>query len=314
MSGLGSLYLLSSEIQTLSKHYKQTLEGLQKLYQKTPEPVVFFLGGSLPLPAQIHIRQLTLFAMVCRLPENILHRLAKYILTSLPDSTKSWFLQIKKLCFTYNLPHPLLLLADPPTKASFSHRVRLNVLDFWQTKLRQETAELPSLRFFKPQFMSLSQPHPLWTTCGSNRYEINKACCQAKYLSGRFRSEKLLSHFGHGNLPFCQLHPEGEKVVGDLAHHLVHCSALADRRECLFDYWNSISSSSSVCNQILKCVQTSANEDDFLQFILDCSSVPTVIAAAQEHGADIYKILFKACRTYCYSLYRARLKLLSQWS
>ena len=252
--------------------------------------------------------------MICRLPDNILHRLATYILTNLPDSTKSWFLQIKKLCFKYNLPHPLLLLADPPTKAPFSHRVRLSVLDFWQTKLRQEAAQLPSLKFFKPQYMSLSQPHPLWTTCGSNRYELNKACCQAKYLSGRFRTEQLLSHFGAGNLPFCQLHPhQNEEVVGDLAHHLVHCSALADRREFLFEYWNTISNDNIVCKQILKTVQ-SADEDDFLQFILDCSSVPIVIAAAQEHGKDIYKILYKASRTYCYSLYRARLKLLSQWT
>ena len=162
--------------------------------------------------------------------------------------------------------------------------------------------------------MLLSQPHSLWTTCGRNRYELNKACCQAKYLSGRFRTEKLLSHFGAGNFPFCQLHPpQNEEVVSDLTHHLVHCSALADRLEFLFEYWKTISNNNIVWKPILKTVQ-SADEDDFLQFILDCSSVPIVIAAAQEHGKDIYKILYNASWTYCYSLYRARLKLLSQWT
>ena len=60
----------------------------------------------------------------------------------MPDSTKSWFLQIKNLCFQYNLPHPLLLLADSPSKQSVSSLVRLNVLDFWQVKLRADASKL----------------------------------------------------------------------------------------------------------------------------------------------------------------------------
>ena len=220
LSGLGSLFLLQSEIQTLSRHYKTTLEGLQKLYQRTPDPVVYFLAGSLPFSAHLHKRQLTLFGMLCRLPDNILHRLAKYILTTYPDSTKSWFMQIKKLCFQYELPHPLLLLSDPPSKDDFKNLVKLNVLDYWQSKLRAEAAPLLSLRYFKPEFMSLSSPHPLWSSCGDNSYELNKACTQAKYLSGRFRTDKLLSSFSGENSPFCQLHPDTH-TEGDLLPQLV---------------------------------------------------------------------------------------------
>ena len=99
LSGLGSLFLLESEVKILSQHYKDTLEALQKLHAKTPEPVVFFLAGSLPFRGYLHIRQLTIFSMICRLQKNILNRIAQYILTRLPDSAKSWFMQIKKLCF-----------------------------------------------------------------------------------------------------------------------------------------------------------------------------------------------------------------------
>ena len=311
LSGVGSLCLLQSEIQTLSQHYKKTLEGLQRLYQKTPEPVVFFLGGSLPLPALLHIRQLTLFAMICRKPENILHRIAEYILTCLPDSTKSWFIQIKSLCYQYSLPHPLILLADPPSKQVFSKLIRLNIQDFWQSKLRLDARQLPSLKFFKPQFMSLARPHHLWRTCGSNSYELNKATVQAKYLSGRFRTEKLLSHFATGNSQFCQLHPETE-TVGDLMHHLVLCPALATRRSLILEYWDNISYATPICYNILQQMKTT-DPETFLQFLLDCSVLPVVIEAAQQHGEQIYNILFKATRTFCYSLYRARLKLLDQW-
>ena len=116
LSGLGCLFLLESEVNVLSHHYKVVLEALQKLHTKTPEPVVFFLAGSLPFRGFLHIRQLTIFSMICRLQNNILHKIAEYVLTRLPDTAKSWFMQIKKLCFQYDLPHPLQLLKEPPNK------------------------------------------------------------------------------------------------------------------------------------------------------------------------------------------------------
>ena len=197
LSGLGSLYLQESDLKILAQHYKETLQGLQKLYTLTPEPVVFFLGVSLPFRALLHLRQIGLFCMIARLPGNVLHSISEYVLTTLPDSTMSWFSQVKEICYTYDLPHPLLLLRDPPDKESFKHTVKLKITQFWQEKLRASAARLKdsSLCYFNPDFMSLVKPHPLWTTCGANSYETNKACIQAKYLSGRFRTDKLLSHF-----------------------------------------------------------------------------------------------------------------------
>ena len=184
LSGLGCLYLLESEKKTLSQHYKETLQNLQKLYPNTPESVVFFLGGSLPFLAHLHMRQLSIFSMICRLPGNILNELAKYVLTCLPDNTKSWFCQMKDVCYQYNLPTPLLLLKNPPSQEEFKAEVKLKVLDYWQRKLRNNAAQLEkaSLAFFKPSYMSLIKPHILWTTCCGNIYELNKASIQAKYL------------------------------------------------------------------------------------------------------------------------------------
>ena len=91
LSGVSSLILLQSEEDALSQHYKETLQGLQKLYQKTPRAVVYFLAGSLPFPALLHIRQLGLFSMITREPNNILHSMAKYMLTTLPENTRTWF-------------------------------------------------------------------------------------------------------------------------------------------------------------------------------------------------------------------------------
>ena len=124
MSGVASLTLLKSEVDALAQHYKQTLENLLKIHKKTPESFVFFISGSLPFPAILHIRQLGLFGMICRLEDNILHRLAKYILTTCSDNIYSWFSQIKMICTKYRLPHPLTLLESQPSKESFKKLVK----------------------------------------------------------------------------------------------------------------------------------------------------------------------------------------------
>ena len=313
LSGLGSLYLLESEKKTLSQHYKETLQNLQKLYSRTPESVVYFLGGSLPFLAHLHIRQLSIFAMICRIPGNILNELAQYVLTCLPDKTKSWFSDVREICYQYNLPTPLLLLNNPPSRKEFKETVKLKVLDFWQAKLRAEAKKLEnaSLAFFKPAFMSLSKPHLLWTTCQGNSYELNKATIQAKYLSGRFRTEKLLSHFAGTNSKFCELHPETE-TVGDIHHHLVLCPKLQDCRAALFEYWEQIAANNQTANNILSDIQTSTT-CLFLQFVLDCGVLLHVIRAANIDSYTLNNILLKTTRIYCYSMYRTRRKQLDQW-
>ena len=130
--GVATLNLLESEteIDTLSHHYKEAVQGLIKLHQATPDPVVYFLAGCLPLHAQLHIRQITLFLMITQFPANILNRAGSSILTTLPDSSKYWFNNIKKLCHQYFLPHPLLLLQSPPDMTTFKKHVKLKVVDF----------------------------------------------------------------------------------------------------------------------------------------------------------------------------------------
>ena len=135
--------------------------------------------------------------------------------------------------------------------------IKLKVQDFWQMKLREDASKLESnsLKYFNPRFMSLSRPHQLWLSCGNDRYQLNKVCLQAKYLSGRSHTEKLMSHFSKENSPFCQLHPETE-TVSDLLHHLVLCPVLDPLQKELFEFWNKLSAPSPVCARILLDAKT----------------------------------------------------------
>ena len=75
-SGVGALILTKPERDVLSSYVKTTTENLLKLHPKTPEPFVFLISGCLPAEAMLHIRQLSLFLMVCNLPNNILNSIA----------------------------------------------------------------------------------------------------------------------------------------------------------------------------------------------------------------------------------------------
>ena len=56
--------------------------------------------------------------------------------------------------------------------------------------------------------MSLTRPHPLWTTCCSNPHEVNKASIEAKKLGWQYRSDYLTT------LWFSQ-NKDGLKISGD---------------------------------------------------------------------------------------------------
>ena len=67
MSGLGSLFLSSGEIACIDQQFKRTLQNLLKLAVSSPSALVYFVAGSLPVTAILHLRQLSLFGMICHL-------------------------------------------------------------------------------------------------------------------------------------------------------------------------------------------------------------------------------------------------------
>ena len=308
-SGMASLLLNQTEIMTIAQHVKETTERLLKLHPRTPEPVVFFLAGRLPGEALLHIKQLTLFGMICRLPGNILNIIAHRLLTYSSQGKRHWFAHIRNLCHKYNLPHPLNLLQEPPTKDVFKKRIKDNITDFWQDTLRNHAASLKSLKFFKPYFMSLRKPHPMWQVATTS-YQVNKCITVSRMLSGRFKCGSLLRHIIPNNSGICEL---CKTELEDLPHILVpRCPLLKEKACGLVEFARETLSHSETDNCAARAIFESKllNEDDnFVQFILDPSVVPDVIAAEQYLPGTL-QLLLGITTTWCYSLNRTRMKLL----
>ena len=322
LSGLAALVLSKVEQESIDHHHKIQVERLQRLYPGTPEPVVYFLAGTLPASAVLHLRQLSLLGMIGRLgPESILHRHGRQILARTPPestahlntSSQSWFVQVRQLTERYKLPDPLLILASPPSKEAWKKLTKVKVIEHCTTVLREHAASLPSLALFRATHMSLASPSPIWTSCRSSTFEVKKAVVQARMGSGRYRTCWLRRHWGDHETGMCRV----PGCTGDIPGTLLHlatgqCPGLADATAAAAFHWAKHAGQYS---SLLPLLQDYARAEPsvFLGFLRDPSTQQPVIALAQELGRDIISQLCYLTRTWLFTMHKERLKKLGFW-
>ena len=247
------------------------------------------------------MRLLSNFGMICRLQGSFLHTIAVHQLTSAKPSSGSWFLQIRDLCLKYGLPSPHSLLDSPPSKDIFKRLTKSKVIDFWESNLRDEATALrpSSLQNFKPEYMSLCKPHLIWTTCGSNPYEINKAVIQARMLSGRYVTDQLSRHWTDNKTGVCSLPTCTGQEIGSLEHLLLFCPALSETRIRVIGLCLSVASEHEELEKIIYTCLFSQNVN-----------VQPVIKLKQASCLNLIKRLFYITRSWCYAIHRSRMNKL----
>ena len=82
-------------------------------------------------------------------------------------------------------------------------------------------------------------------------------------------------------------------------------------REKLTIFWSE-NQNETVRNLVKEALNS--NLDYLLQFILDCSALPSVISATQQHGHVILHELFHLTRTWCFVMHRQRMRMLGRWN
>ena len=316
LSGISSLVLSNDDLKLIDNHYSETLRCILRLHKKTPRCVTFFLAGSLPGSALIHLRQLSIFGMICRLQNNVLHHHAVNIFTSKTYSPKSWFSQIRSYCVQYGLPHPVDLLTSPPTKSTFKNLVRKKIVSYWEENLRCEALQLRSLAFFKPSYMSLVVAHPMIISAGNSPAKVAMATVQMQMLSGRYRTDSLMRYWKQDISGFCNLSSECCDHLDDIEHLLRGCTALESTRRKLLSFTEKYILDHYLHQDIVAVIRNFCNpvSPSFCHFVLDCSSNPLVICLMQQHGGKfVLESLFDITRTWIFVLHRERLKLRGQW-
>ena len=325
-SGVASLALTEKELSIINKHYKNMICKYQKLPLNTPECVVYFLAGSLPATAIIHLRKLSLLGMIARSsPDSILQKVGRQSLLSTTYNKKSWFYSLRSISQLYDLPDPLLVLQNgfETTKEVWKRQCKAKVVSYWELHLRGQADLLPSLKYFKPHFMSLNRPHSVWTLPESG-YEVKKAHVVATMLSGRYFSDYHARHWSKTNRDgFCQLclaashslespSPHSPIPLGTLEHMLVDCPSLQETRNKCRTLWEKYCSNQPLLRSIL--LELEALESPPVQFLLDPSCSPPVIKAIQTVGEGILIQLQYLTRTWCYSHHLRRHKFLKLYN
>ena len=253
-----------------------------------------------------------MFGQICRLRngDNILARHALNVLSSAQSSSKSWFWRLRDLCLQYGLPHPQDWLTSQPSKLQVKSMTKTAVLQHWLAILRTKTMSLPSLKYLRTDYLGLTTCHPIFTTCRSSPWEVEKGTSQARLLSGRSRVEALSSHWVPGNkegmctLSMCWRTENSHR--GTVEHLLLSCPSLSTVRQTLQEFNKSYLSA----NPNLEPLVNICLESDPAQFWLDCSTLAPVISAVQREGESLLFGLFKMTRNYCHGLWKARVSQL----
>ena len=250
--------------------------------------------------------------------DTILQKVGRNSLQSYRNG-KSWFIQLRQVCDLYNLPDPLLVLQSPPSKYSWKKECKAKVMLFWEDKLRLDAKSLPSLSYFKPEYMSLSTVHPLWSLAES-AYEVRKAATVACMLSGRYVTDYRSRHWEKSNPSgYCQLcmMTGFPQTPGTLTHLLIGCPALSDVRLKMISLWRDYILDKPTLFPLVNhhtVYSDQSGEELHMLFLLDPSSCPTVILSVQNHGQGILSDLMYLTRTWCHSHHSKRRNLLKLYN
>ena len=314
MSGLGSLVLSAKEVAVVDQQYKKTLQNILKLPSTSPASLIYFTAGSLPGTAIVHLRQLSLFGMLCRLPEDPLNHHGQQVFLNTTKYQHSWFMQIRSLLKQYKLPHPIYFMTTALSKEAYKKLIKSKVIDFWEDKLRAEASFLPSLRLFLTPYFSLCHPHRIWTSAGHKPYEVSKARIQLLFLSNQYPCGARTRHWSQDNpqglcsYPTCR----ALNMVETPEHMLLVCPAFNSTRERLLSI--CLKQRNPVSYNIITNYLFLHQSSKLLRILLDCSTAPEVILAAQTFGNSVYDDLFYIGRTWCFSIHREHLKMLGRWN
>ena len=95
---------------------------------------------------------------------------------------------------------------------------------------------------------------------------------------------------------------------------LLQCVDLAPARSRIAALWNQTFLCYPELRSVVEaCFAPNIDEEKSMQFLLDCSTLPEVILLWQQQWDWTMDKLFYLTRSYCYSVHKARLRILGKW-
>ena len=137
-------------------------------------------------------------------------------------------------------------LTNSPSKFAYNARVKTKLMDYWEQKLRMEASTLDSILFFKPAYMSLRRPHPLWLQPISS-IQCLYGCKDAFWQVSYWYAAETRTNNNSGR---CLLSACKELFVpGSLEHILLFCPSIQPKRLDLLNLEVDFQNKKTNCNK-----------------------------------------------------------------
>ncbi|CAG2239125.1 SLC5A6 [Mytilus edulis] len=185
----------------------------------------------LPIEAEIHLKALTLFGNITRANKTSVEwRLAERQLQLKTHTSKSWFIQIKKICLKYDLPDCQNFLTYPLGKFQWKKLITRKIYTYWREKINENSEGYSSLQHIACAY-KIKTIHPILTTNTSNCRDINRIPIRTKVATGNYILQSNRAKFNKCEVSAtCKICNKEDETI---EHFLISCIHLEPDRERL---------------------------------------------------------------------------------
>ena len=224
LHGLEAVVLKQKDIESLEAFFRKILRQIQSLPESTAKEGIYLLLGATTLESLYHIKVLTMFGNICRLPRgHLLYRLCRRQLAMRADSKASWLTLVTSLGEKYNINiHKQLLY--PWTKTLWKRFIRNTIKEHCHDGLRKSAIGKTSLEYLcvNENFPNI---HPTWEY--TKHYRIPASIVRVRMLVGRYKHEVFLAKLQPEKDKMCRLCGTAEE---DTTHMISTCPDTKDLR------------------------------------------------------------------------------------
>ena len=284
---------------------KKTLKHILSLPTNTADPAPFILTGIIPAEGLIHIKALTFFGNICRLPaDSIERKLAERQLSIKCENSNSWFIAVKQLLVRYNLPCAFNILSDTPKKDPWNRLVSTHVNKYWAERIVASAELYSTLQHFSVLDYRPGCLHPTVLTNIPCTMEITRIAVKLKILTGTYILQSNRAAFNkHQVDPTCVLCGQSSET---LDHFILRCVELEDvRTSVLLDL-------STYFYDICGIHFNTLSVDEQLQIIIDIGKSQVYQNCAELATLYVRMNIERLCRRLCHKLHEQRYYLISK--
>ena len=223
--GLEIIQLNKSQLEQLELYQKKLVKQILSVPTNTRDAAVYILSGLLPVEAQIHKKKLTFFNNVCHQPENSIEKQLAVRQSSVKSiNSNSWFIEVKKVLWKYDLGSIDELISNPLPKQQWKNRVNRVVNEHWKEIISAQAILYKPLKYINLNRYQPGEVHKLVQIEPHSTRDVNRISTKLKFLCGAYTLQSNRSAYNKTVVnPTCQLCGCGDE---DLEHFILNCSYL----------------------------------------------------------------------------------------